>query len=121
MYFEGRHLKPYTNPISPLDLIFGEVYFSVTFYDDEMLIPCIDTMIFIGKDIREEDDGVHYFQDYDSFHDGERIENKETVKHAKFYFCDHLSNVFKFEDALDILLDCSLRRRKRVPEHRRRT
>jgi hypothetical protein len=105
MRFDARELKPYAEPVSEADLVPGEAYFSVTFSDDDMLIPVVETLVFVGK----EGKGMLTFQDVDSYGKG-----ASKGKDGKLFQCkaDGLKNVFQYDQALDVLLRCSLRRQK---------
>ena len=115
MRFEERELKPYAEPISDGDLIEGGVYFLVNFIDDDMLIPQMLTITFIGKDLEKGDNDSYHFQDASSYKDGVRFgsENKDDV--ASYYKCsiNELKGIYDFEHALEILMCCSLRRREK--------
>ena len=39
----------------------------VTCFDDEMLIPEIKTLVYLGKNIENDKIGSYYFQDYESY------------------------------------------------------
>jgi hypothetical protein len=77
MRFEERELKPYAQPVSVGNLKEGEVYFSVTFIDDEMCIPTMETLVFIGRDLNNDDSGRLYFQDVDSYMEGIRYDSAQ--------------------------------------------
>ncbi len=113
MRFEERELKPHAEPIPASELKEGSVYFSLTFVDDEMLIPTMETLIFAGRDLDTNFSGRLYFQDIDSYRNGVRYESAAEGDYATFYECteDNLNNIFDFEHALDVLLGCSLKRR----------
>lgn len=113
MYFEGRELTPYSEPVSAEKLKEGLVYFSVTFIDDDMHIPIMDTLIFIGKNLEENDNEQIYFQDIHSYREGVRFESAAENDYASFFSCtaDELNNIFEFERALDVLMRCLLRRK----------
>ena len=115
IYFEKRLLKPYAVSVKSESLTVGDVYYKVSFADQEMTIPIMLTVIFAGKDLDEGDNGIYYFQDYDSYQEGERYGIDDSLKHAVFYTCGdrELGGVYQFEDALDILLHCSLIRDKK--------
>ena len=51
MYFDGRDLKSYAEPVSSSELQEGQIYFSINYVDDEMLVPVIETLVFIGKNL----------------------------------------------------------------------
>ena len=62
MRFPERELKPYAEPVLATDLNEGSVYFLVTFVDNDLHIPVIETLVFVGKG----DDGLLQFQDVQS-------------------------------------------------------
>ena len=114
MRFEGRDLKPYAEPVSATELKEGSVYFSVTYVDDEMHIPTMETLVFIGRELDENDSGRLYFQDIDSYRKGIRYESATDDDHVTFFECseDELNNIFEYEQALDVLMRCSLKKKK---------
>ncbi len=116
MDFIRRDLKAYAEPMRPADLAVGSVYFAVTFLDDEMLIPEMQPMVFIGRDLEPTDTGVLYFQDCASYRRGVRYfsashEEGESSE-ASFYTGpeSESNHIFTYENALDVLLRCALRR-----------
>jgi len=113
MHFEARELKPYAEAVTAEELKEGAAYFSVTFYDDDMLIPDMKTMIFIGNNLEKEDTNSLYFQDVDSYKRGARYGSAKDGD-ATFYKCssDQLSAIFDFEHALEELMRCALARKK---------
>ena len=117
MRFEARDLKPYAEPVSSSELEAGHTYFSVQFIDEEMLIPRLDPLVFLGRDLLPGDAGLLYFQDADSHRAGIQLEGR-NARAGQFYAQPdtEIQHVFSFEQALDLLLSCSLRRRGRPPE-----
>lgn len=114
---EARDLVPYAEPVRADDLIVENVYFSVTFADDDMSIPLIETLVFIGRNLEKKGSGKLYFQDVESHRRGVRLGKKVVKADADFFICrpDQLSAIFGFDKALDELLRCSSRRsRKRT-------
>lgn len=108
MNFPGRELKPYADPILAAELSEGSIYFMVTFVDRDMYIPTMETLVFIGKSA----DGFLEFQDVESFQGIDR--KSATIGCAGAIFrCteNQLDGIFNYEQALDVLLRCSLRRR----------
>jgi len=61
--FEARDLKHYGEFVQPSDLIEGETYFAVQFLDDQMLVPKLDPLVFVGRNLEPGDAGRLYFQD----------------------------------------------------------
>lgn len=112
MHFEGRELKPYAEPISAAELEPGEVYFSLYFIDDDMLIPILEPIVFIGKDLEPGDADQVYFQDADSYRRGVGYTATPDGEHANFFAGseNELQHIFDYEHALEVLMACSLRR-----------
>jgi hypothetical protein len=118
MRFEERELKPYAEPVSAGDLKEGEVYFAVNYVDDNMLIPTLETLVFVGRNLDpndvETDVRKVYFQDVESYLRGIRRNSPSDGDQAMFS-CgpeSQVSHIFKYEHALDELMRCALRRRK---------
>lgn len=116
MRFE-RELKAYAEPVSSAKLKEGLVYFFVNFVDDELLIPTMEPVVFVGRNFEPGDIGRVYFQDIHSYRDGVRYDLPETMNEestSEFHTGseDELDHVFEYEQALDVLIDCSLRRRR---------
>jgi hypothetical protein len=113
MFFEARDLKSYAEPISEQELQEGSVYFFVNFVDEEMLIPTMETVVYVGKNLEAADVDQVYFQDIASFRSGVRYETAVEGDFAVFHSGSRseLGHVFHYERALDQLLACSLRRK----------
>lgn len=114
MQFESREVKPFAEPVSLSDLREGCIYFSVGFLDkEEMLVPIVEPLVFLGRNLNPGDVAVLYFQDAGSHRRGVRYESATDADGAKFYeqADDQLGFIFEFEQALNLLLACSLRRR----------
>ena len=123
MLFEQRVLTPYGEPVHESALIVGEIYFSVKFVDDDMLVPIMETLVFIGRNIEPGDKDRVYFQDVESYNDGVRLgtvepdrvnQEEEFASVSPLFYkqsADQLAHIFEFERALDQLMKCSLRRR----------
>jgi hypothetical protein len=110
MHFEQRELKPHAEPVSASELKEGSVYFSVQFIDSEMLIPVIEPLVFIGRNLMPGDVVKLYFQDADSY--GRGLPHSDS--RASLYGQEEteLNHIFEYERALDVLIRCSVRRRK---------
>lgn len=113
MYFDGRELNEYAEPVSSSDLQEGAVYFAINYTDDGMLVPVIETLVFIGKNLEPDDVGEAYFQDVVSYRDGVPYRWDSDDGIATFYSGpeNELKHIFKYEHALNELMRCSLRRR----------
>jgi len=112
MHFEGREIKPYSAPVESGSLQEGQIYFSVTFVDEDMLIPELLPLVFIGSEVGDEGADEYFFQDAESYRAGIRIESAQDTDQVDLFCCGEsgLNSVFEFERALDVLLRCSLRR-----------
>jgi len=111
MQFEERELKPYAESVSATDLKEGEVYFSVSFIDKDMKIPIMQTLVFFGKR-----DGKFIFQDAESFFLGVSYDSPSEGDIATFFCCGEpeINGIYEYEKALDVLMECSLRRRNKI-------
>lgn len=106
---EGRKPEPYAEPVAPEALVVGDVYFALT-YDDEMVLPLLEPLVFAGKNLEKDDVDDYYFQDVWSYRQGARYKNLAGVE-ATFHHGDAIKHMFQYEKALDRLLECSLRRK----------
>src|ERR1700744_5299367 len=111
MGFEGRELKPYAEPVASGDLQEGFIYFAVQFADQDMLIPIVQTLVFVGRD---RSPGYLRFQTIDSYNEGLRYESATEEERSSFLIQseDQLSHIFDYEHALDELMKCAFRRKK---------
>ena len=114
LFFEGRELQPYPEPVTAAELNEGSVYFALNYADDVMLIPVMETRVFVGRNLEPHDQGKVYFEDEPSFRNGicyGAIEKDEWT-----IFCveseNALDHIFDFEHVLEELMRCSVRRRK---------
>ena len=111
MRFE-RDIKTHGEPVSKSDLEEEAIYFFVNFVDEEMLIPTVETVVFVGRNFELGEVGRVYFQDVHSFREGIRYDTPGDENYAEFHTGseDELGHVFQYEQALDVLIACSLRR-----------
>jgi hypothetical protein len=79
-----------------------------------MLIPTLEPVVFVGRNLDPEDKGRVYFQDIYSYRQGVRYDSATNGDEATFYSGseNETGHVFEYERALDQLLVCSLRRRR---------
>lgn len=113
MYFEGRELNPYAEPVCCGRLGEGETYFMVTLVDEDMLVPSVEPVVYIGHNLEAGDKGKVYFQDAESYLAGERYDGAENGSGQIYSGAEtELSHIFEYERGLDILLSCALRRKK---------
>jgi hypothetical protein len=107
--FEARDLKPYLDYVESADLVQGELYFALQFLDEDMLIPELRPVVFVGRDCEPGDAGVLYFRDVETYVDG--VSDGFGPGSASFDSIPEGSPfVCEFEQVLDGLLTCSLRR-----------
>jgi len=114
--FEGRVLPPSAEYVKSSDLKEGETYFMVGYADRDLLIPHLEPVVFVGRDLEAGETGQVYFQDIDSYLDGARIddpdfEEKDDLRGFLHRFAEDAPAVFSFESAIDDLLRCYLRRK----------
>ncbi len=117
LHFEERALRSYAEPLSIDELEEGEVYFTIQFSGPDRggLFPIMETLVFVGFNLDEEDVKRRvYFQGLESYQAGIRYGTATSEDRSHFYAQEpgHLSHIFKYENALNELLKCSLRRRK---------
>ena len=112
MHFEGRELKTFAEPVEAATLQEGTVYFAVNFVDDEMLLPTMEPVVFVGRNLEQADSDRVYFQDAESFRRGVRHSSTSRDAEATFYSGaeTQMGHIFDSERGLDVLLRCSLRR-----------
>jgi len=105
--------NPSAEPVSSTELQPGEIYFAVNFVDNEMLIPIMETLVFIGWNLEPGDSGKIYFQDIESHREGVDYLSGSKDSLARFLVGseNNSGHIFTYERALDVLLGCSLRRR----------
>jgi len=65
MRFEARDLKPDLERVKAADLVAGRCYFRVGFIDEDMVVPDLESLVFIGRDLHPVGPGL-YFQDWTS-------------------------------------------------------
>lgn len=115
MKFEGRDLGRAVEHVPASELKLESVYFVVRYHDHDLSIPELSPLVFIGRDLADDDQGFLYFQDYASFSDGERFGSGPADGGAVFerFIEAQGSSVCHYESAVDELLRCLLRRQGR--------
>src|SRR3954447_24674998 len=109
-----RELKEYAEPVTATALEEGKVYFSVQYADEGLLIPIIETWIFVGKNLRPGiTEDCLYFQDVESYLQGVRYETATEDNSSFQVACDgNIKHIFEFGKATEELLKCEIRRQK---------
>ncbi len=121
LLFEARELKPYIEPVFGNGLREGEVYFCLMYCDEDLLIPEMRPVVFIGHNLNSEDLNQAYFQDAASYRAGVRRNAERDTDDAVFE-CFSVGKdgqtgvIFEYERALEELMRCSLKR-KRASDH----
>ena len=113
MRFGDRELTSYAEPVSEDSLKEGQVYFSVQYVDENLLIPTMETLVFVGKHRSSDNKTRLRFQDIGSYEQGVRYDSARA-KEAQFQTMTqkNINHIFEYEPALDELMRCALRRKK---------
>ncbi len=113
IFIKSREIPLFGEPISEHDIKLNSIYYIVNFVDENMMIPVMKTVVFVGKNLEQDDNDSYYFQDIDSYNEGILYNPKDTDSYADFYVCSakELNGVYDFEHALERLMHCSLRQR----------
>jgi hypothetical protein len=79
-----------------------------------MLVPIVQPVVYVGRNLDAGDSGQVYFQDADSYRNGIRFDSAGDDSQADFYTGSEMeiNHIFEYESALDELARCALRRRK---------
>ena len=105
LHFEGRDVPPYAEYAAAETLVEGKTYFRLTYLDKDMTIPEMIPLVFIGRNLGQDDASEFYFQDAESYLDGARFGTATGDGDAEFSVVDEKTPfVFEFERALDRLL-----------------
>jgi hypothetical protein len=77
----------------------------------------METVVFVGRDLEPDDVGQLYFQDVDSYQRGVQYGSVAEDEQAAFFIGpeNEMEHIFDYENALEILMMCSLRRRGLIP------
>jgi hypothetical protein len=54
IHFPGRDLPPFGEYVKFEDHVVGEVYFRVGYLDEQLLVPEVTPLVFVGRDLDEE-------------------------------------------------------------------
>ena len=113
MRFEARELKEHAEPVTPADLAQGGVYFSVQFLDEQMLVPAVEPFVFLGKNLREGDVNLLYFQSFESYSHRLRLESATEADQHLFQITSErgIKHIFEYDRALDVLMACAMKRK----------
>jgi len=109
LYFPAREIPPYGEYATAETLLEGHTYFRVVFVDHEMRIPELTPLVFIGRNLFDNDADALYFQDAASYLAGIRFGDENESREYSTVDAN-TPFVYEFERALDCLLHCSLTR-----------
>lgn len=115
MKSEERELPITARPVTASELKNGSVYFGINYVDDDLLIPVMETLVFIGRDLEPGDSGLVYFQDIGSYLRGVRYGKVSEEDFAEFFAGseNEVSHIFEYEHALEKLRRCAIRRKEK--------
>ena len=106
-------LSPKGIPASQLEV--GRTYFSVAYTDKWMVMPVIDSLVFIGRDLRGKRDGTLYFQDAASHErDGPMPLRPSGNFNVVTTEPEPPPNLFDIDGVIDELSRCLARRNERL-------
>jgi hypothetical protein len=112
--FEKRELPTAADPVRIEELKIGDTYFKVSYVDDDMTIPLVDSVVFIGLNLDGDEEDTLYFQDVESYRSGIRISDTDVEPEDATFYATQASTLlamFDFEGALEELMRCSIRRK----------
>jgi hypothetical protein len=113
LHFE-RELPTYAEPVNADKLAIGETYFAVQYLDEDLLLPTVETLILTEKKQGEDGKTVFCFQDRRSYRAGIRRGSAEAGCAISYSQPEqYLNHIFEYEYAVDELIRCVLRRRKK--------
>lgn len=112
--FPATELKAYAEPVTPPEMKIGRVYFALQYLDEELFIPEVRPLIFLGWNLDGDKPDLRYFQDFGSFRAGIRYSSRSEEESQHFELChaEGGSHVFEYDKALELLMVCALRRRE---------
>lgn len=106
----SNHTLFFAEPVHSSDLREGGVYFMLNYFDVEMLVPDMKTLVFIGMGLNGETSEMLYFQDYESFVEWGAFP-KPIGEFGKVIRCaaDNVTSIFELDKAINILQQCHKR------------
>ncbi len=112
MQLPARQLPDYAEPVEENKLIVGQTYFSVQFLDEDLVIPIVEPVVYLGQSTSESTQDrrlqFQYARSCFSVECGNALAADEVVIFSQA--ASQCGHIFEFEQALDVLLRCSLRR-----------
>lgn len=75
-----------------------KVYFTLQYLDENLLVPIIQTLVYLGKNLDGEGSDLYYFQDIDSYQDGGGYPNHKGTTGQVFTLPEKaLINIFALD------------------------
>src|SRR3954471_5000183 len=111
MRFESRELTLSSEPVKTAALVEGETYFSVNYVDQDKLIPILQPYVFKGRGLSSGDLECLYFQCLDPVRRGVDDDPSRWNGADPLLALDAQPHLFDYEQALNELMICSLKRR----------
>ncbi|HEX8611482.1 MAG TPA: hypothetical protein VF800_09365 [Telluria sp.] len=107
----------YAEPIGASELKQGNLYFMLNYFDEDLLIPELQTLVFLGRDVTGGGDSLLYFQDIQSYTTRGPYPNS-TDGPGDIFNCtdDQLGCIFRLDKAVSALQNCVRRREKMMPK-----
>ena len=82
--FAATDLKPYAEPVPSEELRQGQVYLALQFVDEDLLVPVLQPLLFLGWNLDGDEPRVRFFQDYESFVAGVRYASRSETDSVYF-------------------------------------
>ena len=107
-------MKEFAEPVSTENLQVDRVYFAVQFLDADMLVPVLEPLIYLGRNVPGTEQGRLCFQTFESHLQGVRFDSAAANERHSFQITspNNINHIFEYEQALDVLMRCALERRK---------
>jgi hypothetical protein len=102
--FPERTLNSFATSVSARKLKKGTTYFEVVFRDEEMMVPEMHAVVYAGRHTTR-GFTLYLFQDALSFFGKSK---REMIEYDRI----SLRGLYSFQDAVDLILRCSIRRTK---------
>jgi hypothetical protein len=111
----GVEPKATIRPVSVTDLNNSDTYLSVSYLDDQLLIPIVETIVFLGCDIFAEGGDTLYFQYAESyFEQGAFVPGVSQQREPLLAATpDGLNNIFTVPNGSEALVLCAERWRQK--------
>lgn len=109
-------MKARAQSVRPSELVKGSTYFMVSYVDDDLLIPIVEPMVFLGRSIHGDADGKLYFQNAESFtHHGPYPEATDGDQDVFAFPDEGLGSILNLDEAVEELQRCLARKRGQQP------